>query len=106
MVCEAHRDGVAEGDLLFGNRQNLTQSLNALVGDPWSHVAIAARYDGELRVIELGPHGCSHRSIDEFWAAYRAVGVARPAMHPLCRRTIADWPPIAWTQMSSTPMNE
>ncbi len=52
---------------------------------------MVARLEGELRIIELGPHGCGHRSIDEFFSGYRAVGVARPAMNPLCRHKISTW---------------
>jgi hypothetical protein len=80
---------VRRGDLLIANRLSSTQAVMNLSNDPWTHAALVGEVDGELVAIELGPRGCGARSITDFVAAYRFVGVAQPAMHDGCIDAVA-----------------
>lgn len=77
------------GDLVFGNRLSWTQWLLAAAGDQWTHVALVVEIDGELATVELGlTQGCFSRPLEEFFGAYRMVGVARPAMSAGCTEQV------------------
>lgn len=72
------------GDLLFGNRLSSLQAVMNVSADPWTHSAIVGRVGGALATIEVGPKGCFSRSIADFVAAYRYVGLGRLQMDPEC----------------------
>ncbi|MCP3988457.1 MAG: hypothetical protein GY724_05270 [Actinomycetia bacterium] len=85
------------GDLLFGNRLSSVQMVMNLSADQWTHVALVVDTDGSdsnrgsgdgLRTAELGPRGCLSRTVSDFRAAYRYVGLARPMMGPGCRHRV------------------
>lgn len=80
---------VRRGDLLFGNRLSPLQRVMVLSGDPWTHSAVVGSVGGELRTIEMGPHGCFSRSVEAFVSAYRFVGHARLDMGRPCVAAIA-----------------
>lgn len=77
------------GDVLFGNRLSPVQATMNVSKDPWTHCAVVGSGPDGLATRELGPRGCFSRSLPDFFAAYRHVGLARLAGSVACRRAIA-----------------
>lgn len=83
------RIDLRRGDLLFGNRLSSMQAVMNVSADPWTHSAVVGQVGKDLATIEVGPRGCFSRSISDFIAAYRFVGVGRLAMAASCVDSVA-----------------
>ncbi len=72
-------DDVQHGDVLFFRKPGPVQRYTDAVGDTWRHIAIAARLQDHMWVLEAGLAGYRGRPLSTALAAYDTCGVLRLA---------------------------
>lgn len=56
-----------EGDLIFVESQSSqSEAIREATGSPWSHVGVAMKHEGVIKVIEAGARGVAITSLDDF----------------------------------------
>lgn len=85
-------DQLQEGDLVFGAKKSLMQSMLELFDDHWRHAAMVVEIDGRLGLVEVtGRNKIGVRGFDEALAFYDLVGTARPTADASCVAAAVNW---------------
>lgn len=70
-------DRIAEGDIMFCARPSPFQDLCSRAGEPWRHLGLVHRHEGQLAVAEVSGARFGRRTVTEMVDTYPDVAIGR-----------------------------